>query len=290
VDTTRLEAEGHSLDGDCLALPDLIPEATVRADAGDMGLYLSIPQAYLRRSARGYVDPRLWDEGVTAFSLGYSANVNNTDNDFYGNNRSAYLGLNAGLNVAGWRVRNQSYYSWNRRGGSDFTNISTYAQHDIDRLKSQLTLGDTFTSGQMFDSVGFRGASLATDDRMLPDSLTGYAPIVRGIAQTNATVEIRQSGYVIYQMNVAPGPFEIVDLPAAGYGGDLTAIVTEADGRQNSFTVPFAAVPNLLRPGSSRYSIVAGELREQDLRAASTTGLPATAACRPATATSTAAQ
>ena len=265
VDTSKLRAEGHSLDGDCLDLRELIPDARVRADAGDMGLHLSIPQGYLSHSARGYVDPKLWDEGVTAFTLGYNANLNNSDSDLSGNARSGYLGLNAGLNIAGWRVRNQSYYSWNKRGGSDFTNISTYAQHDIDALKSQLTVGDTFTSGQMFDSVGFRGVSLATDDRMLPDSLNGYAPVVRGIAETNATVEIRQSGYVIYQMSVAPGPFEIVDLPAAGYGGDLEVIVTEADGRQRSFNVPFAAVPNLLRPGSWRYSAVAGELRNENL-------------------------
>ncbi|WP_198173722.1 fimbria/pilus outer membrane usher protein [Lysobacter soli] len=265
IDTTKLEAEGHTLDGNCLDLRELIADARVHADAGDMGLHLSIPQSYLRRSARGYVDPKLWDDGVTAFTLGYSANVTNTDNDFGGNTRSGYLGLNAGLNVAGWRVRNQSYYSWNQRGGSDFTNISTYAQHDVDRLKSQLTVGDTFTSGQLFDSVGFRGVSLATDDRMLPDSMTGYAPIVRGVAETNATVEIRQAGYVIYQMSVAPGPFEISDLPAAGYGGDLQVVVTEADGRQRSFNVPFAAVPNLLRPGSWRYSAIAGELRDQNL-------------------------
>ena len=265
VDTAKLEAEGHDLSGDCLDLESLIAGARVRADAGDMSLNLSVPQLYIQQRARGYVDPRLWDRGVTAFTLGYSFNANNTDSDVGGNTRSAFLGLNAGLNVAGWRIRNQSYYNWNKDRRADFTNISTYAQHDVDRLKSQFTIGDTFTPGQMFDSIGYRGVSLASDDRMLPDSQNGYAPIVRGVADTNATVVIRQNGYVIYQMNVAPGPFEIQDLPAAGYGGDLGVVGTEAAGRQRSLNVPFAAVPNLLRPGASRYSVVAGEVRNDSL-------------------------
>ncbi|MDI9240841.1 fimbria/pilus outer membrane usher protein [Lysobacter sp. LF1] len=276
VDTAKLEGEGVALDGECLDLRALIPDARVLADAGDMSLRLSIPQIYLRRNAQGYVDPKLWDRGVTALTLGYSFNVTNTDNDVGGSSRSAYLGLNTGLNVAGWRIRNQSYYSWNRGGQSDFTSISTYAQHDIDRLRSQLTVGDTFTTGQIFDSLGFRGVSLATDDRMLPDSMTGYAPIVRGVAQTNATVEIRQAGYVIYRINVAPGPFEITDLPPAGFGGDLEVVVTETDGRQASFTVPFAAVPQLLRPGTSRYSAVAGEVRNDSLKSGAPSFLEAT--------------
>jgi hypothetical protein len=40
---------------------------------------------------------------------------------------------------------------------------------------------------------------------MLPDSQKGYAPVVRGIARTNAQVVVRQNGYIIYQTYVAPG-------------------------------------------------------------------------------------
>jgi outer membrane usher protein len=54
--------------------------------------------------------------------------------------------------------------------------------------------------------VQFRGAQLASDDNMLPDSLRGFAPIIRGIAQSNAQVTIKQNGYTIYQSYVARGP------------------------------------------------------------------------------------
>ncbi len=104
---------------------------------------------------------------------------------------------------------------------------------------------------------------LSTDDRMLPDSLRGYAPTVRGIANSNAKVSIRQNGVLLYETNVAPGPFEINDLYPTGYGGDLQVSVTEADGAIHSFAVPYAAVATSLRPGINRYSFVAGTVRNQ---------------------------
>lgn len=96
---------------------------------------------------------------------------------------------------------------------------------------------------------------------MRPQSLQGFAPTVRGIANSNARVKIIQNGYTIYETNVSPGEFVINDLYATGYGGDLTVEVTEANGSISTYIVPFATVPGLLRPGQVDYSIVSGELR-----------------------------
>lgn len=61
-----------------------------------------------------------------------------------------------------------------------------------------------------FDSVSFRGVQLASDDNMLPDSLKGFAPVVRGIAKSNAQITIKQNGYTIYQTYVSPGALKLV--------------------------------------------------------------------------------
>ncbi|MET1477617.1 fimbria/pilus outer membrane usher protein [Burkholderia sola] len=37
----------------------------------------------------------------------------------------------------------------------------------------------------------------------------GYAPVIRGVATSNAHVAVSQNGAVLYETNVAPGPFEI---------------------------------------------------------------------------------
>ena len=69
-----------------------------------------------------------------------------------------------------------------------------------------LTLGESTSDADIFDSVPYRGAQLNSDDYMDAESIQGYAPVVRGIAKSNAKVIIKQSGYVIYQSFVPPGP------------------------------------------------------------------------------------
>ena len=143
--------------------------------------------------------------------------------------------------------------------------MQTNLQRSIAPLKSQFTLGDAFTDGALFDSVGFRGVQVASDDRMYPESQRGYAPIVRGIANSNARVQVRQNGNLLYETTVAPGAFEIDDLYPTGYGGNLDVVITEADGSVHTSTVPFAAAVNALRPGVTRFSTTIGQYRNSSV-------------------------
>jgi outer membrane usher protein len=250
----------------CVDLGSLIPGASMNFDMGLLRLDVSVPQASLGQKARGYVSPEYWDGGVPAALLNY--NFNSYHSNSAGQSQtSSYLGLNAGLNIGLWHVRQDSTVTWqsassNAPARSRWQNIRSYVQRDLPSWRAQLIVGDSFTDGQVFDSFGIRGVQLATDDRMLPDSLRGYAPVVRGVAETNALVTVRQNGVQIYQTTVAPGPFAISDLYPTGYGGSLDISVTEADGRVRSFSVPYASVAQLLRPGTTRFSVAAGQLRD----------------------------
>ena len=254
----------------CVDIAKVIPGASLDFDMADLRLDASVPQAFLGQAARGYVDPKYWDSGVTAGLLNYNFNGYHTTGQGQAQT-SAFLGLDAGLNLGGWHLRHDSSLTWQSaiagtRSRRHWQNISTYAQRDLPGLRSQLTVGDSWTSGEIFDSVGLRGVQLATDDRMLPQSLRGYAPTVRGVADSNAKVTVRQNGMLIYQTTVAPGPFVINDLYATGYGGDLQVTVTEANGRVHTFSVPYASVPQLLRPNVTRFSVAAGQLRDQTIQ------------------------
>ncbi len=88
-------------------------------------------------------------------------------------------------------------------------------------MKSDVTVGQSTSPSDVFDSVPYTGVELKSDSDMLPDSEKGYAPIIRGSAHSNALVMVRQNGYVIYQNTVAPGAFEINDLYPTGSSGDL---------------------------------------------------------------------
>ena len=108
-------------------------------------------------------------------------------------------------------------------------------KHDIDALRAQFTAGESSTRGEVFDSLQYWGVNLATDEEMLPYSQRGYAPVIRGVASSNAVVSVRQNGYLIYQQNVAPGAFEINDLFSTTNSGDLEVTVKEADGTEHHF-------------------------------------------------------
>lgn len=264
IDLTKAASGRSPSTGECVDLRAIVPDAVIDFDFSEQKLMLSVPQMYLRSTARGDVSPELWSDGVNAGFLSYNANAYQTNT---GGARStqAYLGLNAGVNVGGWHFRHQSSVSAATCQATQFDDIATYVQHDLPKLKSQATLGDAQTTGDVFDSVAFRGAQIATDDRMLPESLRGYAPIVHGMADSNARVTVRQNGQVIYETSVSPGPFEIRDLYATGSGGNLDVTVTEADGRTKSFTVPYASVAQSLRPGTTRFAFTAGQLRDDTL-------------------------
>ena len=250
----------------CVGIDRLIPGATMTFDMTNLRLDTTVPQAYMKQLPRGYVSPQYWDAGVPAALLNYNFNGYHTSSQGQ-SQTTGYLGLNAGFNIGQWYFRQDSNVSWQSGTAgtparSQWQDINTYVQRDLPSLRALLTVGDSYTDGQVFDSFALRGVQLATDDRMLPQSLQGYAPIVRGVAQTNAMVTVRQNGVLIYQTTVAPGPFALTDLYPTGYGGSLDVTVTEADGRISTFSVPYASVVQLLRPGITRFDIAVGQLRD----------------------------
>lgn len=247
----------------CVNIGSAIPQAYAKLRFDQQRLDISVPQVAVSSQARGYVSPDKWDAGIPALLMNYNfsgANSKARNNDTQ-NSDTYYLNLRSGANLGEWRLRN--YSTWNRdsNGSTHWDSINTYLQRDVKPLKSQLVLGDSSSPSDVFDSVPFRGAQLASDDDMLPDSMKGYSPVVRGIARSNAQVTIKQNGYVIYQSYVPPGPFAISDLyPTAG-SGDLNVTIKEADGSEQNLVVPFASVPVLQREGRLKYSFTSGQYR-----------------------------
>ncbi len=240
-----------------------IPQAKAEFRFSGQQLLLSIPQMAVSQSARGVVPETQWDNGIPAFLLNYSFNgANNYARSGNGrDNDSQYANLRPGINVGPWRLRNYTTWSRDSNGQDKWDTVYTYAARSIISLKSQLVMGDSSSPSDVFDSVPFRGAQLASDDDMLPDSQKGYAPVVRGIARTNAQVIIRQNGYIIYQSYVSPGAFKINDMYPTGGSGDLYVTIKEADGSEQLMVVPFASLPVLQREGRLKYSVTAGQYR-----------------------------
>ena len=238
---------------------EFIPGADAQFDFDKAVLNLSIPQAAMDSQARGYIPPEQWDDGLPMMFSSYSLSGAETQSRRTGlRTSSQFLSLCNGVNVGPWRLRNYSNYE-NSDGGRRWNVLQTWLERDIRALRSRLVTGETTSPGLIFDSFSFRGISLASQDSMLPDSMQGYAPQITGVAVTNATVEVRQNGNLLYQTYVSPGEFIINDLYATSTSGDFEITIREEDGTVRTYTQSFASPPVSVRKGAMKYSVTAGE-------------------------------
>ncbi|WP_312078495.1 fimbria/pilus outer membrane usher protein [Leclercia sp.] len=254
----------ENAEGTCKLIEQVAKGSSTYVDASRFRLEFTIPQMLLNKVPRGYVNPRELDTGSSLGFANYIANyyhVSYSDNEMRDRD-SVWASLNGGLNLGSWQYRQLSNINWDKEGGSKWNNIRSYVQRPLPLIQSQLMMGELITNGRFFSGLDYNGVSLSSDERMLPDSMRGYAPTIRGVATSNAKVSVTQNGTEIYQTTVVPGAFEINDLYPTSYSGDLIVTITEADGSVSHFSVPFSAVPESMRPGISRYSVEIGKTRD----------------------------
>ncbi|EBG3215797.1 fimbrial biogenesis outer membrane usher protein [Salmonella enterica subsp. enterica] len=251
-----------------------IPGAKVTFDFSALTVDISVPQLYMNKTFRGTMDPARWENGIAALFSTYRFSGANT----WQNNKTAedsktdsyFLTLNNGINLGAWRLRNAATGSWSHqeteqgasRHSRQWKNNETVLLRDIGELRSRLSIGQTSTTGDIFESVNFTGAQLASEQSMWPDNRRNFAPVIRGIAAGSARVTVRQNNNTIYETWVPAGAFEIDDLPSGGTNGDLQVTVTEDSGKTHQFTVAYSSLAVMLREGDSKYALSAGKYRQ----------------------------
>jgi outer membrane usher protein len=254
-------------DDACRPLTAWANGASWQFESSTLRLQLTIPMAALSRQPRGFISPSEWDSGALALFLRHNTSYTLTENtDSHYRYQYLWSGINAGTNIGLWQVRHQGnlrYVDSSQSGSAyRYNAVRTWVQRPIESLNSVMTLGDSYTDSSLFGSISFNGVKLATDERMWPQGKRGYAPEVRGVAASSAHVVIKQLGKVIYETHVPPGAFVIDDLYNTRNQGDLTVDVIEASGKISSFTVPYSAVPDSVRPGNWHYSLALGHVRQ----------------------------
>lgn len=252
--------------GQCLVVESL-PGLTVKAELGIATLFLGVPATYLEYSSEYWDPPSTWDNGIPGILLDYHLNIQQQLQNQNGKNKhSDSANGTLGANLGPWRLR----ADWQARYDSDALSQQRrwdwsryYAYRALPNLAAKLTLGEDFLVSDIFDSFRFTGASLVTDDNMLPANLRGYAPEITGVANTNAKVIISQQGRILKETLVAAGPFRIQDVNDS-VSGRLDVRIEEQDGSVQQFQMETASIPYLTRPGLVRYKIAAG--RPSDLQ------------------------
>lgn len=256
-------------DGQCLDTgSEAVKGMTVRGELSSSTLYIDIPQAYLEYSSATWDPPSRWDDGIPGVLSDYNASFMKVQGQGdYASSSSLSGNGTLGANAGAWRLRADWQASRNQYGTGNTRQQWQWSRYYLYRairsLRAKMVVGEDYLDSDLFDNPRFAGVRLVSDDSQLPPNLRGYAPEVTGVARTHAKVTVSQQGRVIYESQVAPGPFRIQSLSDTTRG-TLDVTVTEQDGSQQKFQVNTASVPYLSRPGMVRYKLATG--RPDDLR------------------------
>ena len=259
-------SDGGVANPNCLPIDEWIEGANAEFDASELRLDISIAQAYLNKQSIQSVPKELLVRGVDAGFVNYNLNGFNS-----GNLTSQFLGLRGGVNLSGWQFRQSVTYSQTNNTSGQFIVGETVVNRPLLDLNANLAIGDTGTFSPVIGSTSIRGVRISSEEALYPDEERSFKPLVRGVARTNARVRVSQNNTVFFEQNVPPGPFEFTELNPLSTVGNLQVLVSEADGSEQRFVVPYSFSAGKLNPGSWRYSVATGLYR--NYTSAQTNGL-----------------
>lgn len=225
------------------------PYTRVDFNYGNQSLVFSVPQTNLIDKT----DPSQWDYGVNALRLQYDANVMGKSNG--GTSANGNVDLN--VNLGRWVLSSNMNGSRDSGGNTNFSFRDATLSTALSSVRGDLRLGKSVTRSEQFSDFGFYGASLRSNNNMIPWDVRGYAPLINGVATTTSRITVTQNGYPVYSQVVQPGPYELRDIRPVG-NGDLEVTVEDANGRKTVTRYPVTTLPTLLRSGEIQYDISVG--------------------------------
>ncbi|QCP52216.1 hypothetical protein FAZ95_23845 [Trinickia violacea] len=201
---------------------------------------------------------------LSGFATGGTAGLVNYDimamSSHTGGNANTYLytATDVGVNVGDWVLRSRQLYTSND-GRGQFNHLYAYAQRTFAQYGSTLQAGQINIASPLFAGAPLTGMQVLPETALATRGNDG--PRVEGIAQSEARVEIRQAGALIYSTQVPAGPFSLSGIPLLNSRTDLDVTVVEANGAEHRFVVPAASFGSamLAPPG---YSFAAGRIRD----------------------------
>ncbi len=221
---------------------------------------LYLPQEALNSLS---ADVKNFQHGGTAGMLNYS--LFSTKSDYSGSdsssNRYSQASLEAGFNTMDWALRSR-YILTDDNGNRNTESIYTYAEHVFVPQRLTMQVGEINAMSDVLNGVPITGVQLMPTSGLQKDS-SGVS--VSGIARTSqARVEVRQNGRLIFNTLVPAGPFTLDDVPMVRNNVDLDVTVVESDGSTNHYIVPASSVKsrNLSRPNG--LTVSAGQVRGID--------------------------
>ncbi len=259
VPDTKYAMDGNSGPDTCYDFARAFPGTDVTLKPGREEVRLVVPTTALRLASADFSG---YSRGGNAALFNYELMTMRSEAS--GMPGSNFLSLNSelGVNAGDWILRSRAYSQRQDNTGFQSRHLYAYGQ------RTWVRWGATLQAGQINIANSVLTGAPLTGIQVFPDAALSKQErnivMVEGVAQSQARVEVRQAGGLIYTTVVPVGPFALTDLPLLNNSNDLEVTVIESDGARRSFIVPAASISAGALGQRQGYAFAFGKSRNLD--------------------------
>jgi outer membrane usher protein len=244
-----------------------LPNFTARIDHAEQMLYVTAGTEWLSPTilgARAAQTNYIVESGLGA-TLNYDLIATSVDGRRFGTGAFDFRAFSP------WGVLSSEQIAFLRPESSELETdgdrvirLDTGYVYSDPRSLRRYRLGD-YISGALpwTRPVRMGGAQVNSDFSMRPDLITFPMPAITGSVAVPSTIDVLVNGSRVLSSQVAPGPFQVPQVPVITGGGTVSTTITDTLGRQVVTDLPFYASSALLAPNLQTYSAEIGFVRRK---------------------------
>lgn len=232
---------------------------TSALDSATQTLRLQANPGAFEASRVTWTNPAAFEPSISSTGgyLNYDVQMDRTDNGTATGGLFDFGIFNkAGYGNSSWLVRHD-------RQVGQRTRLDTTWNVDMPERKESLRVGDAVGfPGTWGRSARFGGLQWGTNFATAPGFYPYAVPAVRGEAVMPSTLDVFINDSFRAQSNVAPGPFELSNVPMLNGRGEIKLVTRDLLGREQTVVQPYYASTALLAPGQAQFSVELGKIRQ----------------------------
>jgi outer membrane usher protein len=136
--------------------------------------------------------------------------------------------------------------------------LSYVAVDDVPRMQ-RLVVGDAASASTALGGAGLlAGLSVTREFSLDPYFVRQPLPRLSGAVLTPSTLDLYVNGVLMREQQLAPGQFEVRNLPVPSGAGQVSYVVRDAFGRSQEYAAPYYQSSGVLADGISEYGYQLG--------------------------------
>jgi outer membrane usher protein len=168
-----------------------------------------------------------------------------------------------GFRVEDFLFLSDSSYTLRRGEEGQFVRLMSNITYDRREDFKRMVIGDFFaSSGELGSTQNMGGISFSKNYSINPYFIKYPEISFSGIASLPSELEVYRDGVLIRKERIAPGGFDLKDIPTYVGSGNIEVVLRDAFGKEQRIRLPYYFSDILLKKGLQEYSYNVGFSRE----------------------------